>query len=81
MTSASLTARATAAVHRRHMLFYALSFAVLLCTVLFWVVKTLVPSFLDHLGRDVFLCTLLDGYVLVLLVFSLPHRRYHYRRH
>ena len=72
-------ARATAAVHRRHMLFYALSFAVLLCTVLFWVVKTLVPSFLDHLGRDVFLCTLLDGYVLVLLVFSLPHRRYHYR--
>ena len=72
-------ARATEGTHRRHMLFYGVSFAVLLATVLFWIIKTLVPSFLDHLGRDVFLCTLLDGYLLVLLVFSLPHRRFHYK--
>lgn len=72
-------ALATESTHRRHMAFYALSFAVLLATVLFWVVKTLVPSFLDHLGRDVFLATLLDGYLLVLVLLSLPHRRFHYR--
>jgi len=66
--------------HRRRMIFYVVSFAVLLITMLDYLIGMLVPSFLDHLGRDVFVSVLLSGYVIVLLIFSLPAaKRKHYK--
>jgi len=58
--------------HKRQMMFFSLSFVVLGITMLDYVITTLVPSFLDHLARDVFLSVLLNGYLIVLLLFSLP---------
>jgi len=58
--------------HRRQMIFFILSYVVLGITMLDYVITTLVPSFLDHLGRDAFLSVLLNGYLIVLILFSLP---------
>jgi len=70
----------TAGNHRRRMIFYVLSFAVLLTTMLDFVVVMLVPSFLDHLGRDIFLSAVLSSYMVLLMIFTWPVAKHtHYK--
>jgi len=66
--------------HRRRMIFYVVSFVVLLVTMINYLVEMLHPSSLDHLGRDVFMSVLHSGYVIVMMIFSLPAtKRKHYK--
>jgi len=66
--------------HKRRMVFFCLSFIVLFVTVMMFLIGMLVPSFLDHLGRDIFLSIVLNGYMVVLVILSWPTaRRTHYK--